>query len=57
MTLTSLIPTIIAVLTMIAATFAPQIQAIIAGHPLVATVIAGIATIVSHWLPSPLHTP
>ena len=44
---------VITALVALAAVFAPQAQAFITAHPAVAAVIAGIGTIIAHFIPAP----
>lgn len=55
--MTKLLPTLIAALTAIAVAVAPQIQAILAHHPVVSAIVAAIYAILTHWLPSPAAPP
>lgn len=53
MTFKSLLPTIVLILTAVGGALAPQIQALVAGHPTLFTSLAAIVGVVLHWLPSP----
>jgi predicted PhzF superfamily epimerase YddE/YHI9 len=57
MTLGKLWPTLLAVATLLATTFAPTIQHAIAGHPTLATALAAIYAIGAHFMPSPAAPP
>lgn len=48
------LPSIVPILVLIASTFAPQVQAFVAGHPSAALALGGVYSILSHLLPSPL---
>ena len=47
------LPTLIAVMAMLATTFAPQIQHLIAVHPEVAAFVGGLYAIMAHFAPQP----
>ena len=50
------IPSIIGALVAMTAVFADPIQVWIAGHPVIAGVLAGVGVIISHLVPSPVAT-
>ena len=47
------LPTIIAALSAVAVAVTPAVQAALAHHPAVSTIVAAVYAIVAHWLPSP----
>lgn len=48
------LPSLLAAASALLTIFAPQLQALISAHPSVAAVLAGVAVIISHLLPSPV---
>ena len=51
------LPSLIAIATGAAAILAPELQAVIAAHPVVASVLGSLYAIMSHLLPSPTGAP
>jgi hypothetical protein len=48
------LPTILAVVGMLVTAFTPQFQAYVASHPAVMAAVAGVYSILTHLLPSPI---
>lgn len=51
--LVKLIPTILALVVLIAGAFASPVQAFIVAHPLLVLVLTQVQAVISHWLPVP----
>jgi len=47
------LPTILPILVMIGTALAPAAQSFISSHPTTSLLVATLATIINHWLPSP----
>ena len=47
------LPSVLAILTGLAAVFAPQIQDVVSAHPAVASVLGALAVIAAHFAPPP----
>lgn len=47
-------PTIVSVGTLVAGVLSPSFQGVIAAHPTVSAVVAGVWAVLSHLLPSPV---
>jgi len=51
--ITAYLPTVVLLLTALANTATPAVAAFWASHASVAAIVAPLAVIVAHWLPSP----
>ena len=45
--------TILPILVAVAALLTPFIAPVVAAHPVIATLLAAVVSVVNHWLPSP----